>query len=57
MVGAKLATMQQGARTDLGRILPMSNDQAATLLNISTFSIKGAKKVSASATRPDDVSP
>ena len=45
VVGAKIANMQQGARTDLAQICAMSQDQAAELLSISRRSLQSAKKV------------
>ena len=45
MIAAKLATMGQGARTDIRSIDLMSQAQAATLLNVSVPSIKRARVV------------
>ena len=44
-VGAKLADMQQGARTDITQICGLSQPEAAELLNVSVRSIQSAKKV------------
>lgn len=40
-----MATMQQGARTDLARICAMSDAQTAALLNVSERSVETAKAV------------
>ena len=45
MVAAKLANMVQGARTDLAPIGGMSQDSAATLLNVGTRSVQRAREV------------
>ena len=45
MVAAKIATMQQGARTDIRSIDLKSQTQAAEMLNVSVPSVKRAKKV------------
>jgi N6-adenosine-specific RNA methylase IME4/ParB-like chromosome segregation protein Spo0J len=45
MVAAKLATMQQGARTDLAPIGAMSDAQAARTLHVSERSVERAKTV------------
>lgn len=45
MVAAKLATMQQGARTDIASIDAMSQTQAAELLNVSRPSVQRARTV------------
>jgi hypothetical protein len=45
MVGAKLATMRQGERTDLAPIGAMSDEHAAGLLNVSERSVERAKSV------------
>jgi hypothetical protein len=49
MVAAKLATMTQGARTDLGQICTKSSADAGMLLNVGERSVKSAKKVRAKA--------
>ena len=43
MVAARIATMRQGERTDLGQSCTMSQPEAADALNISTRSVKSAK--------------
>jgi len=45
MVAAKIATMRQGARTDLSPIDERSQENAATLLNVSKRSVERAAKV------------
>jgi N6-adenosine-specific RNA methylase IME4/ParB-like chromosome segregation protein Spo0J len=45
MVAAKLATLRQGARTDLSPIGEMSQQQAADLLNIGKRSVERATEV------------
>jgi N6-adenosine-specific RNA methylase IME4 len=45
MVAAKLATLGQGARTDLSPIGEMSQGQAATLLNVGKRSVERATEV------------
>ncbi len=50
MVGDKLATMKQGARTDIASIEATSQDEAAKLLNVSRASIQRAAKVRKEAT-------
>jgi N6-adenosine-specific RNA methylase IME4/ParB-like chromosome segregation protein Spo0J len=45
MVAAKLATLKQGARTDLSPIGEMSQGQAATLLNVGKRSVERAAEV------------
>jgi ParB-like chromosome segregation protein Spo0J len=45
MVAARLATMRQGARTDLASIEAMSQSQAADLLNVGRASVQRAKEV------------
>jgi N6-adenosine-specific RNA methylase IME4 len=45
MVAAKLATMKQGARTDLASIDAMSDKQAARLLHVGEASVERAKTV------------
>jgi N6-adenosine-specific RNA methylase IME4/ParB-like chromosome segregation protein Spo0J len=45
MVAAKLATLKQGARTDLSPIGEMSQAQAATLLNVGKRSVERAAEV------------
>jgi hypothetical protein len=45
MVAAKLATMRQGARTDLASIGAKSKAGAGALLNVGTKSVERAKKV------------
>ena len=49
MVGAKIATMKQGARTDLPQICAKSDevaqDQAAKLMNVSRRSVQSARVV------------
>jgi hypothetical protein len=45
MVAAKIANMQSGTRTDLGPIGLVAQDAAAEMLNVSTRSVKHAKKV------------
>jgi N6-adenosine-specific RNA methylase IME4 len=45
MVAAKLATMRQGARTDLSPIGEMSQQQAADLLNVGKRSVERAQVV------------
>jgi hypothetical protein len=45
MVAAKLATLKQGARTDLSPIGEMSQGQAAELLNVGKRSVERAKIV------------
>jgi ParB-like chromosome segregation protein Spo0J len=45
MVAAKIATMSQGARTDLSPIDERSQEDAATLLNVSKRSVERAAKV------------
>ncbi len=42
MVAARIATMKQGARTDLARICAMSQPQAAELLNVGRRSVQYA---------------
>lgn len=44
-VGAKLATMKQGARTDIAQIQAMSQDEAAETMSVSRSSIQAATKV------------
>ena len=45
MVAERLATMKQGARTDLGQIWPRSKDEAAKMLNVSRGSVGSARLV------------
>ncbi|MBI4332910.1 MAG: hypothetical protein HY673_16705 [Chloroflexi bacterium] len=45
MIAARLANMPQGARTDLSQICEKSQEQAATLLNVSPRSVWQAKSV------------
>ena len=45
MVAARLATLGQGARTDLAQICAKSQDEAAKLLNVSRRSVQHATKV------------
>ena len=45
MVAAKLATMTQGTRTDLGQNCTMSAAQAGDALNVSERTVKTARKV------------
>jgi hypothetical protein len=45
MVAAKIATMQQGARTDIRSIDLMSQDSAAAMMSVSPKSVQRAKKV------------
>jgi ParB-like chromosome segregation protein Spo0J len=45
LVAARLATMRQGARTDLTAIAAMSQPQAAGLLSVSVDSLQRAKQV------------
>lgn len=45
MIAAKLATMPQGARTDLVQICTKSSAEAGQFLNVSERSVKSAKKV------------
>jgi ParB-like chromosome segregation protein Spo0J len=45
MVAARLATLKQGARTDLAEISAMSQPQAAAALNVSRGSVQHATKV------------
>lgn len=45
MVVSRLATMQQGARTDITGIPVMSQPEAAAMLNVSADSVQFAKKV------------
>jgi N6-adenosine-specific RNA methylase IME4/ParB-like chromosome segregation protein Spo0J len=45
MVAAKLATMKQGARTDLASIEAMSQPRAAELLNVGRASVQRAREV------------
>jgi hypothetical protein len=45
MVAAKIATMSQGARTDLSTIGERSQENAATLLNVGKRSVERAAKV------------
>lgn len=45
MVAARIANMQQGARTDLTEISAMSQPEAAKVLNVSTDSVQFAKKI------------
>jgi ParB-like chromosome segregation protein Spo0J len=45
MVAAKLATMKQGARTDLASIEAMSQPRAAELLNVGRASVQRARDV------------
>src|SRR3954471_20487819 len=45
MIGAELATMKQGARSDLAPIGAMSDGDAAKLLNVSERSVERAKAV------------
>ncbi len=45
MVADKLATMQQGARSDIASIDAMSQDEAAKLLSVSRKSVQRAKQV------------
>ena len=49
MVAAKLANMQQGARTDIASIEAMSQPQAAEMLNVSRSNVQRAAKVIAEA--------
>lgn len=44
-VAAKIATMKQGARTDIARIQAMSQPEAGKLLNVSRNSVQQARKV------------
>jgi N6-adenosine-specific RNA methylase IME4 len=50
MVGAKLASMQQGARTDLAQICAMSQEQAADMVHVARRSVQHAKVVREKAT-------
>jgi predicted DNA-binding transcriptional regulator AlpA len=45
MVAAKLATLKQGARTDLAQICAKSQDEAAEALNVSRRSVQHAAEV------------
>jgi ParB-like chromosome segregation protein Spo0J len=45
LVAAKLATMQQGARTDIASIEAMSQPEAAELLNVGRPTVQRAAKV------------
>jgi N6-adenosine-specific RNA methylase IME4 len=45
MAAAKLATLRQGARTDLAQICAKSQDEAAELLNVSRRSVQHATTV------------
>ena len=45
LVAAKLATMKQGARTDLASIEAMSQPRAAELLNVGRASVQRAREV------------
>ena len=45
MVASRLASMKQGARTDLAEVSVMSQPQAAAMLKVSTDSVLFAKKV------------
>lgn len=45
MIAAKLATMEQGARTDLASIEAKSQTEAADMLNVSRSSVQRAKVV------------
>jgi N6-adenosine-specific RNA methylase IME4 len=45
MVAAKLATLKQGARTDLAPIGAMSQDAAADMLNVGRRSVQRAREV------------
>src|SRR5262245_48110566 len=45
MVAAKLATLKQGARTDLSPIGEMSQGQAAALLNVGKRSVERAVEI------------
>lgn len=45
MVAAKIATLKQGARTDLRQICEKSQEQAAELLSVSARSVGDARKV------------
>lgn len=45
MVGARMATMRQGARTDLAQICAMSQQQAACRMNVSRRLVQDAVKV------------
>jgi ParB-like chromosome segregation protein Spo0J len=45
LVAANLASLKQGARTDLGPIGPMSQAEAAKLMNVGVRSVKRAKVV------------
>lgn len=54
MIAARLATMGQGARTDLASIEAMSESDAATLLNVSRSSVQRARKILKEGT-PEDI--
>ena len=45
MVAARLATMRQGARTDLAQICAKSQSEAAALLNVSRRLVQYAAKI------------
>ncbi len=54
MVGAKLANMRQGERTDVepsANLPKVSQEQAAELVNVSTRSVTAAAKVEAEVCR------
>jgi len=53
MVAANLATMRQGARTDLSPIGEMSQSQAAELLNVGKRSVERAKIVLSEGAAPN----
>jgi hypothetical protein len=44
-IADKLATMKQGARTDLAHLCAVSQEQAATMLNVSRRTVQHAAKV------------
>ena len=50
MVGANIATMKQGTRTDLGQICTKSAAEAAALVNVSERSVKSGRSVKDSGT-------
>lgn len=45
MVAAKIATLKQGTRTDIAEISAMSQQEAASLLNVGRHSVQFAQKV------------
>ncbi|GAB4068004.1 hypothetical protein KHC28_11350 [Ancylobacter sonchi] len=52
MVAARLASMRQGERTDIAQIQAMSQDDAASMLNVSRRAVQTARQVQSTAT-PD----